>query len=652
MRRLQLYFFLLIFFVSPLFAVAAEDTVKVTLSFDKRSVELNEEVRMVIRVEGGQGAIERPRIPQITGFNTYYLGRTSELTIVNGQKSTLTEFAFSLVPMAAGKYKVPPVSVEVGSSLYRTPPSEIEVLGINGQISQGPTAPASLPQAPARMTGPAPLFTPSQAPASRNIQSPPPVTFAPSEGGSEIFAKAWTDRPSVYVGEQVTLTYSIYYRTDASLEGFDQEPVTTGFWTEDIPVNPNLEKKNVRVGGLTYLTSDFRRVALFPTREGTFQIDPGVIKATIIERPRTSGNFVDDFFNDNFFQSGGLFAKKVPRLLRVNPVSLTVLPLPETGKPESFNGAVGDLSFRADIDKKSVRQNEPVVLTMTLQGAGNIETVNKPVIPEIAGVKAYDSDSDLQVSPRGNIIGGQKTFEVTFLPSQIGTLTIPSVEFSFFNPRTRSYQVHKTEDFRIEVTKGTGAVSHPIPEEVRSPGKKKVIPGTDDIQYIRQDLSPGLGVRYEGPIHRVMAGAAILLTLIFLFLRYHFRKEEFYAKNAGLKRLLRAERQAEKGIRRLQRLGKARGEEKFRQFFAEAHQVMSGYLADKFNISAQGLTLTEIEAQLTHFQIVENLYEKIRTFYEITDRARFAPNLLSASDLGELIVTLKETIRALSRKIK
>jgi len=624
--------------------------VKVTLNFDKRTVELNEEVRMVIRVEGGQGAIERPRIPQMTGFNTYYLGRTSELTIINGEKNTLTEFTFSLVPVAAGKYKIPPVSVEVGSSLYRTPPSEITVLGTNGQTSAAPSAqPSYFPP----QTAPPPNYAPSQAPPGRNVQPPPPpVTFSPSEGGSEIFAKAWTDRPTAYVGEQVTLTYSIYYRTDASLEGFDQEPVTTGFWTEEIPANPNAEKRNVRVAGLQYLTTDFRRVALFPTREGNFQLDPGTIKATIIERPRNQGNFVDDFFNDNFFQSGGLFAKKVPRLLRINPVAITVLPLPEAGKPKSFNGAVGDFTFKAQVDKTSVRQNEPVVLTLTLQGAGNIETLNRPQIPEIPGVKLYESDSNLQVMPRGNIIGGVKTFEITLLPSKMGTLTIEPLEFSFFNPRTKSYQVQKTETFHIDVTQGDATVSHPIPEEAAPLGKKTIVPEARDIQYIRENLSPSVWREKESFIHEAMAAAASILTLIFIVLWRYFRKEEFFARHTGLKRRLRAERNVAKGIRRLVKLQKAKGDEKFRQFFTEAHQVMSVYLGDKFNISAQGLTLTEIEANLAHFQVEPHLYEKIRTFYEITDRARFAPNLLSASDSEGLIATLHETVKILERKIR
>jgi hypothetical protein len=636
MKRILALLFISALLILPSRAFSQAQEVKVTLSFDKNSVELDDKIQMVVRIEGGQGGIERPRIPQMPGFETYYLGRTSEVTIVNSVSRTLTEFTFSLVPQAAGKYKIPPVVVEVGSEVYRTPSSEIEVLGRQGQIST-----SSLPRS-APTTQPTATH-PSSAPPPRYVQPPQVPTFGPSEQGSDIFAKAWLDRPTVYVGEQVTLNYSIYYRTDASLEGFEEEPVTTGFWTEEISMGRDLAKRKTTVAGLDYQTSDFRRLALFPTREGVFDIDPGSLRATVVERPRQSGNLMDDFFNDSFFQSGGFFTKKVPRVLKTSPVRITVLPLPEAGKPESFDGAVGDFVLQASVDKKSVRQNEPVTLTLLVHGAGNLETLNRPQIPEMPGVKLYDSDSNVQVMPRGTTIGGQKTFEVTLIPSQTGPLNIPAVEFSFFNPRTKSYQVQRGGPFQVEVTKGDGTIPPLPPEAVSAP--KKNTKEAEDIYYIREKINPNLFLEKEEPIHWGLGLAAFLGTLVTLILFWRFRKEAFYAKNIGLKRRLFARRRAEKSLARLRKIPKDR-------LFSEAHRVMSEYLADKFNISAQGLTLTEIEAQLAHFNIDSDLYGKIRDFYDVTDRARFAPALISGAESEALISTLQETVKTLEKKIK
>ena len=79
---------------------------------------------------------------------------------------------------------------------------------------------------------------------------------------------------------------------------------------------------------------------------------------------------------------------------------------------------------------------------------------------------------------------------------------------------------------------------------------------------------------------------------------------------------------------------------------------MNQYLADKFNISPQGLTLTEVEAQMKHFQVEGDVQNNIKDFYEVTDRARFAFSLVSEDEAFKLILILEETVRSLEKKIR
>jgi hypothetical protein len=143
------------------------------------------------------------------------------------------------------------------------------------------------------------------------------------------------------------------------------------------------------------------------------------------------------------------------------------------------------------------------------------------------------------------------------------------------------------------------------------------------------------------------------MSLVFLVFLWRHRKEAFYARHMGLKRRQKAQGKAIKGIRRLKRsLKSAHSEEKRRHYFSRAHRVMSEYLADKFNISAQGLTMTEITAQMEHFDIDPAVNQKIKDFYEITDRARFALSLVSADEAAMIISTLEETVKNLEKKIR
>jgi len=236
--------------------VSAEEDVEVNIEISKQSIEIDEKIEMTIRIIGTHAGIERPRIPKVKGFYTYYLGRDSQIREVQGVQKTVTEFSFSLVPLSAGKYVIPPVEVEIGDSIYRTGSQPIEVLGKDGvTINPNALTPASKPATTQTSLR-------SAAPQPGVVQRPQSVPFIPSAAeGSDIFMKAWLDRREVFVGEQVSLTYSIYYRTDTKLEGFEEEPVTTGFWTEEIPLGPQPDKKFIKVAGLKYLTTNFRQLA-------------------------------------------------------------------------------------------------------------------------------------------------------------------------------------------------------------------------------------------------------------------------------------------------------------------------------------------------------------------------------------------------------
>src|SRR3989338_1930289 len=109
-RTLPFLLFLLLAAASTLKA----EEVSVTSTFDKRSVEVNEEVHLTIRINGAQGNIQAPRLPSFQGFDTFYTGRASHVTFVNNVSSSSVEFSYVLVPKAAGRFSLDPIEVVVG----------------------------------------------------------------------------------------------------------------------------------------------------------------------------------------------------------------------------------------------------------------------------------------------------------------------------------------------------------------------------------------------------------------------------------------------------------------------------------------------------------------------------------------------------------
>ena len=74
------------------------------------------------------------------------------------------------------------------------------------------------------------------------------------------------------------------------------------------------------------------------------------------------------------------------KTLKTKPLTLTVQPIPETGRPPHFNGAIGEYQISAEIERGSVEVGQALTLTVRISGHGNIQTVTPPKLPPIAGV--------------------------------------------------------------------------------------------------------------------------------------------------------------------------------------------------------------------------------------------------------------------------
>ena len=74
--------------------------------------------------------------------------------------------------------------------------------------------------------------------------------------GKDIFVQAEIDKISAFMGEQITLTYKLYKRSDVNIRSIDNliMPEYKGFWTEElyIPKKYQYQSKDIIIQGLRY----------------------------------------------------------------------------------------------------------------------------------------------------------------------------------------------------------------------------------------------------------------------------------------------------------------------------------------------------------------------------------------------------------------
>ena len=137
------------------------------------------------------------------------------------------------------------------------------------------------------------------------------------------------------------------------------------------------------------------------------------------------------------------------KTLKTKPLTLTVQPIPEMGRPPHFNGAIGEYQISAEIERGSVEVGQALTLTVRISGHGNIQTVIPPKLPPIAGVMVSGPNWDQ--SPTFGITPTSRTYVYTLTPAKIGTLRIPSIVYSYFDPNRAVYATTETSPIPISV---------------------------------------------------------------------------------------------------------------------------------------------------------------------------------------------------------
>lgn len=123
-----------------------------------------------------------------------------------------------------------------------------------------------------------------------------------------------------------------------------------------------------------------------------------------------------------------------PREIVVSPLTLTVSPLPQAGRPPDFSGGVGRFTFAMDVTPVDVAVGDLVTVSYRIAGDGQLENVPPPQIPPLRNFKVYDPKRVRSAPPN------ELHFEQIVIPQSTNASAIPPVSFSYFDPYKRAYQ--------------------------------------------------------------------------------------------------------------------------------------------------------------------------------------------------------------------
>jgi len=563
-----------------------------TATVDKTTVGQFDRFQVYFTFNGEDvNGVQNFRPPSFQGFRVLSgPNQSTSMQIIQNKVSGSLTFSYILQPSNIGEFTIGSASVAYSGKTYTTSPIKIKV-------EKG------TPQQQAQSNG----------------------GYTDAELGKNVFIVAEANKGNAFLGEQITVTYKLYTKLNIASPQITKLPQYQGFWVEELEPTKSISFDIGMYKGERFRVATIKQVALFPTKTGTLNVTPFELNIPVIIKKKRAGNDIfDEFFNDSFFGR----TETVNYLAKSNTLKVNVEPLPSTGVPTSFNGAVGNFSFKAETDKNKAVTNESITMRIIVSGSGNIKLLNLPEPQLPAGFEKYDPKIYDNVN-KGSIISGQKIAEYLIVPRTPGDKEIPPIEFSYFNPSSKRFVTISSPLFRISVAKGEGQYE-PL---ARGFSKEDVRLLSEDIRFIKTsdfDLERKQEISLIKPWFWVslVLPLAVLLTIVGL----RKRQDKLYS-NIRLLKYQKAEKAAKL---RLKSAKRALDENNLTGFYAELSSALYGYLEDKLGIQKSEFTLDNALENLNRKHVDQNLIERVKAIAEKCEFVRFAPQGETSATANEI----------------
>lgn len=139
------------------------------------------------------------------------------------------------------------------------------------------------------------------------------------------------------------------------------------------------------------------------------------------------------------------------------PVTVDIRPLPEQGRPASFNGVVGACEIEAAISDATTRVGDPITLSVRIKGELPPARLPAPPIdqqPALTDAFRFASNGWVD----GGEQGGGRVYSITIRPRTPDLKEIPAIELPYFDPASAEYRIARSKPIPIKV-EGTREVT-------------------------------------------------------------------------------------------------------------------------------------------------------------------------------------------------
>ena len=569
---------------------AFADSPSVTAVLSNSEAAVGETVQLQIRVTGSRSA-DVPEKIAVDGLQIYRTGTSQHFEMNNFNVTSSVIYDYTILPMKAGSFRIPPQTIRLGSNALHTPELTLNVADSPGRSSSSHS--------------------------NREAQ--------PENANQLVFAELVVPKKVAFVGEMVPAEIRLGFDPHARPELADGPEIAgQGFTTQKLQqAQHNLETIN----GKSYDVLTFK-TAIAATRTGKFEIGPVRAKARVsVPRrqaaPRSRSrspfdlfNLEDPFSDPSFADPFGRLTERREVEMESQPATFEVKPLPPNAPP-NFSGAVGNFAMTTEVKPKRVQVGDPITVTSTVSGRGNFDRVNAPALEDDRGWHKYPSSSKFKQDDEVGI-SGAKTFETVISPNE-KTQALPPLVFSYFDPVKENYVTLRSDAMPITVEGDAAPAPAAVASQSGSAGtvaaSAKPSPKPQDILY--QLTERPKGAQSFTPLYaRPLFWTAQFIPLLALLGLIGWKATQARRENREAQRIAALRHEAAELMQKLRR-----NDSSPQEYFSQASRAVRVKTALARNIDPNAV---DAETAAAAFDLDENERTRLRRLFERSDELRYS----------------------------
>ncbi len=587
---------------------------RISAAIEPETVALGEAAILVVQVSGEDAG--PPQLSAVDGLRFYSMGRSSQYQSINGRVFATTSYLFQVQAEHQGDFVIPPVAAEINGTLQKSEPVTL-------RVAKG-IAPRSSGNAPPSYSRPSHRNAPSGN--SGTVQRGELMSW---EEGKPAFLRVLPRKGKAYVGELLPLEIKAYFRQGVRATLRTLPTIEGGaFAFSDLGNKPEQTEEvmdGVPYNVLTWYT------AVSAVKEGdhpvTVELDATLGIPERSRRPSPFGRslFDDDFFN-GFFQN----VREEPVKLANPRLKIRVLPLPKTGQPKNFNGAVGHFSLSASATPRKAVVGDPITVKMRITGSGNFDRVGTPVLDVGKEWKTYRPSASFDPSDTAGYTG-EKSFEEAVIPMDSSISCVPPVTFSYFDTDKEAYVTLRTKEIPLTLAPAENQprVSAKATSPADAPGEPAQKTGTHNNGLAPLHVAMGTGVRSLRPIVEnpwFLGAQGFPMGVLFMGLFFgHRRKRRL--NDPGIIQKKQVKQKVNQSIKRMDRAIKGHDTA---AFFDACRAASQERLGEIWGQKPESITSAEIKNRLG------DKAEGMATVFEKADAAAYSGQRFGPEELRKL----------------